>query len=280
MNFDFNGVAENKNGWWYLRGGKVDFDFQGLAKKDGEYWYMSGGKADFTYTGPGIYGNQGYHMVNGKSDISYSGEYTGSTVYFVKNGVIQSGWVQFLGNSYYFAGSGKMATETLLLNGRLEVFHTDGRWIDTTSMDSKATAYNSYTDYLILVDTSLKVTKIYKKVSGKWDPVQSYLCTVGDSSKGWETVKGSFYIGYNTGGYSYARGYSFNDSEGHSLYYWTRFCDDFLFHSMLYDLNSNTLSKTGNDLGVEQSHGCVRLRIENAKWINENIPDSTRVIVY
>ena len=280
VNFNFTGMAQNVYGWWYCKNGKVDFSYKGIAKQNSDYWYIEGGKATFTYTGPGIYGANGYYFVNGVSAWSVSGTVTDATVYTVQNGIIQSGWVQFLGEKYYFTGYGKMAVESALVDGKPEVFRTDGRWIDTSSMDAKAAYYNSSTNYLILVDTSKKVTKIYQLIASRWTPVRNYLCTVGDTSKGWETIKGSYYIGYNTGGYYYPRGYSFNDSEGHTLYYWTRFCNDFLFHSMLYDYGTYNLSKYGNDLGVEQSHGCVRLRFENAQWIYNNIPDESRVIVY
>lgn len=33
-------------------------------------------------------------------------------------------------------------------------------------------------------------------------------------------------------------------------------------------------------LGMRLSHGCVRLAIENAKWIYDNIPSGTTVIIY
>ena len=252
VNFNFNGVAQNVHGWWYLKNGKVDFSFRGIAKKDSDYWYMEGGKATFTYTGPGIYGAHGFYLVNGVSAWGFSGTVTDATNYTVKDGIIQSGWVQFLGDKYYFIGAAKMATESVTVDGKPEVFRTDGKWIDTSSIDAKAAGYNSNTNYLILVDTSKKVTKIYTKVSSRWTPFKNYLCTVGDTSKGWGTIKGSFYVGYNSGGYYSTRGYSFNDSEGHTLYYWTRFCDDFLFHSMLYDYGTYNLTTTGNDLGVEQ----------------------------
>lgn len=33
-------------------------------------------------------------------------------------------------------------------------------------------------------------------------------------------------------------------------------------------------------LGMHLSHGCVRLQIDNAKWIYNNIPRGTTVVVY
>ena len=33
-------------------------------------------------------------------------------------------------------------------------------------------------------------------------------------------------------------------------------------------------------VGMQLSHGCVRLPIENAKWIYGNIPNGTKVVVF
>lgn len=33
-------------------------------------------------------------------------------------------------------------------------------------------------------------------------------------------------------------------------------------------------------VGIPLSHGCVRLEIANAKWIYDNIPAGTHVVVY
>lgn len=33
-------------------------------------------------------------------------------------------------------------------------------------------------------------------------------------------------------------------------------------------------------LGKQVSHGCVRLDINNAKWLYDNIPNGTKVVIY
>ena len=33
-------------------------------------------------------------------------------------------------------------------------------------------------------------------------------------------------------------------------------------------------------LGINASHGCVRLALDNAKWIYDTIPSGTRVVVW
>ena len=47
---------------------------------------------------------------------------------------------------------------------------------------------------------------------------------------------------------------------------------------MLYYQNSNRVMD--GRLGINASHGCVRLAIENAKWICDTIPRGTKVVTY
>lgn len=57
---------------------------------------------------------------------------------------------------------------------------------------------------------------------------------------------------------------------------------DVLFHSVpynsidIYDLSVYMY----NQLGTQASHGCVRLTTKDAKWIYDNCPSGTRVVVY
>lgn len=57
---------------------------------------------------------------------------------------------------------------------------------------------------------------------------------------------------------------------------------DIMFHSVLYDKQDvNTLRKGSvNQLGSRASHGCVRLAVDDAKWIWNNCAAGTTVIVY
>ena len=58
-----------------------------------------------------------------------------------------------------------------------------------------------------------------------------------------------------------------------------QFYGNYLFHSVLYEPGSMTDIQDGR-LGINASAGCVRLSIGNAKWIYDNIPSSTKVVVY
>lgn len=56
---------------------------------------------------------------------------------------------------------------------------------------------------------------------------------------------------------------------------------DILFHSVLYNQKDGPVTKSSvNNLGRKASHGCVRLSVEDAKWLYQNCPAKTKVIVY
>lgn len=54
---------------------------------------------------------------------------------------------------------------------------------------------------------------------------------------------------------------------------------DYLFHSILYNQKGGKPNGSQYNLGSKASHGCVRLAVEDAKWIWNNCPPYTQVIV-
>ena len=55
---------------------------------------------------------------------------------------------------------------------------------------------------------------------------------------------------------------------------------DIMFHSVLYGAKEGRVTQSSvNNLGRRASHGCVRLSVEDAKWIWTNCPKGTKVIV-
>lgn len=56
---------------------------------------------------------------------------------------------------------------------------------------------------------------------------------------------------------------------------------DIMFHSVLYNKKDGPVTQSSvNHLGSRASHGCVRLSVEDAKWIWNNCPSNTTVTVY
>jgi lipoprotein-anchoring transpeptidase ErfK/SrfK len=133
-------------------------------------------------------------------------------------------------------------------------------------MANKANGYSSSTKWLLLVNRSTNRVGIFKGSKGNWSLYKYWSCSTGKKST--PTVKGSFTIKN--------RGYSFGN--GYTCYYWTQFYGNYLFHSVLY--YQGTKRVMDGRLGQNLSHGCVRLNISNAKWIYNNIPRGSKVVVY
>lgn len=135
-------------------------------------------------------------------------------------------------------------------------------------MHDRIQGTSSATNYLIAVDTSRCIVGIYSGSQGNWSLTRAHAC--GPGAPGSPTVKGNFTV---TG-----KGYVFGNEKGYSCYYWTQFYGNYLFHSILY--YPGTFRVKDPTMGRQVSHGCVRLELENAKWIYDNIPYGTRVVVY
>lgn len=137
---------------------------------------------------------------------------------------------------------------------------------DQMAMYEKAQGYRSGSDWLILVDTWSCRVGIFYGGYGNWNLENYWFCSPGADAT--PTVLGQYYV---TG-----RGYSFG--RGYTCYYYTQFYGDYLFHSILY--NQGTFTVQDGRLGQRLSHGCVRMQIDQAKWIYDNIPNGTKVVTY
>ena len=186
---------------------------------------------------------------------------------------MQTGWKQIGGNWYYMYKEndphggpyGAMACNRSIDGYWLDL---SGKWIlqDLAAMSQKAQMYSSSTPYLILVNRSTHKVGVFRGSVGKWENVQYWDCADGAPST--PTVMGTFRVG--------SKGYYF-DSGAARCYWYTQFYGNYLFHSVLYNKNGTLMD---GRVGMPLSHGCVRLKIENAKWIYDNIPVGTTVVVY
>ncbi len=125
---------------------------------------------------------------------------------------------------------------------------------------------SSTTNYLILVSLRSFKVNIYKGSTNKWNLIHSYICTIGKPST--PTPKGTFTVGI--------KGLYFGVNKGYKCWYFTQFKGNYLFHSIIYNLDG---SIRDGRLGMKLSDGCIRLSKENAKWIYDNIPKGTKVII-
>jgi lipoprotein-anchoring transpeptidase ErfK/SrfK len=154
-----------------------------------------------------------------------------------------------------------------------ETMYTPKTPIDFTYIHSDITRFVnennivSYTDYLLVTSRQNRMTYIFKKNNGKYDLLDSFICTVGASST--PTITGDFRVGI--------RGLSFGQEKGFQAKYYTQISGNYLYHSILY--NKAGTRVTDGRLGGAYSHGCIRLDTDKAKWIYDNIPQHTTVII-
>ena len=131
---------------------------------------------------------------------------------------------------------------------------------------SRARSLGSATNYMIAVDLTNHRTVVFYRSGGSWQVVRNVAVSTGAPET--PTPTGTYTIG--------DRGYSFG--VGYTCYYWTQFRGPYYFHSVLY--NQGTRSIMDGRLGYSISHGCVRMDINDAYYINYNIPSGTKVSVY
>ncbi len=106
------------------------------------------------------------------------------------------------------------------------------------------------------------------------DLVKTMKCSTG--RKGNETPLGTYENGTGPG----ARWHYFKKFDC-----WAQYAfyiqGDIMFHSVLYGAKEGSVTRSSvNNLGRRASHGCVRLSVDDAKWVWSNCPRNTKVIVY
>lgn len=279
------GWQKINNNWYYFRAGGTMVT--GWQKVNNEWFYLdSNGRMQ---TGWKYIGKNWYHFrTSGIMDREWE-KIGADWYYFYPSGKMVSGWLK-LGNDWYsFYQSGRMMHDTwcgdyyLQSNGMMAKnmwignYHVDknGRKDNTwekynaDNMHNKAKGYDSDTSYLILVNRSTHRVGIYKKANGSWTNIKYLECS--DGSDKTPTIEGTFT--------TKAKGVYF-DHDNARLWYYTQFCGDYLFHSVLYAQEPSPDTIIDGRLGKPLSLGCVRLSLSEAKWIYDNIPYGTKVVVY
>lgn len=281
--------GDMKTGWKTIKNELYYFDESGVmavGKKtiDGNTYYFnkegnikSGliqGTKYYYYFSP-----ENYRMVTGFVKID------DHLYYFKENGTMHTGWLNDEGKTYYFYENGpqigQAAVGKVTINHVTYTFEETGEVNnkDAIDMDVKAKAYASNTDYLILVNKNTHYVGIYQGEKNNWTRIKYFPCSTGaDTTVANTTPIGSFTVGPGNG-LPCKRRY-FDDAWGSRCWYATRFNGPILFHSVPYLRDPEPTMIEDGRLGYSISHGCVRLQIDNAKWIYKNIPEKTKVIVY
>lgn len=144
--------------------------------------------------------------------------------------------------------------------------------VGTVYLNSNQSKAYSSVPYLIKVNRQMNCVTVYKKdKKGEYTvPFKAMPCSTGGSN----TLLGT---------YKTPEKFRWKLLDGEVWgQYSTRVVGGILFHSVwYYAKDPSTLSAVQyNKLGTTASHGCIRLSVKDAKWIYDNCPLGTTVIIY
>ncbi len=256
------------------------FDEQGyLYKKHGKttlagktYYFDN---ADYSLKTGAVKINKAYYYFRKTTGEMYKGtgieKVDGQYYQFTANGKLKSGWYRDAKNKRYYFDETSFAAKTgwNYVGKYKYYFNQNGQ----LSQDvRKKLTKKQKKSYFIKVNRTASCVTVYAKdgKKGYTIPVIAFVCSAG---KG--TPTGKFKIR--------------DKLRWHELMgpCWGQWCehltDDILFHSVYYNAKNDNRSldvSAYNKLGTMASHGCVRLRAGDAKWIYDNCKVGTQVEIY
>ena len=208
------------------------------------------------------------------------GKVPGATRYAV---AAQNGDGSF--TTYTYSCTGLSYTVKGLVSGRtykmLVQAYVDGKWSPFSSVDlvsvkpygtniptgqqmmvniANNSGFTSNTSYLILVNRSRHEVGVFRGGYKNWSCTKFWSCVTGAPST--PTITGE----YKTTGFKRT-----NLTTDVRARWCTQINGGYFFHSIL---------ASNGELGGSRSHGCIRLAVENAKWIYDNIMQGTKVYIY
>ncbi len=122
------------------------------------------------------------------------------------------------------------------------------------------------------LDVSIKKQRVYVMSPQKRVLYTMYASTGVNKS----TPTGTYYIQQERGNFFY------NAASKEGARYWTSWRDHgiYLFHTVPTNANGQYIKSEAEHLGRKaNSHGCIRLSISDAKWINRTVPEGTKVVI-
>lgn len=123
----------------------------------------------------------------------------------------------------------------------------------------------SDTDYLVWVSKSEYTVRVFTGSAGDWRLINSFSCAIGAPST--PTIEGTF------------KYYQYQDRWSYDKYY----CGPIMRFRGGYAIHSTLLRYNGTDydgrVGMRISHGCVRVRPENIKWLVDTVPLQSTIYV-
>ena len=275
----FNKAGAMREGWYAENGSWYYYNESGLPASgwkyvNGSWYYLDPQNGNRMVAGGWKVVNGSWYYFYGSGAMAKNWLAAGSDWYYLgEDGAMKTGWQSVKGSWYYmyYQNDSHGGIWGIMAKNR----YIDGYYLgangamlptDMSMMTVKAQAYTSNTNYLILVNRATCRVAIFNGRLGAWNINKFWQCAPGAAAT--PTVSGRFTV--------QSKGYYF-DSGAARCYWYTQFYGNYLFHSVLYNKNGTLMD---GRVGIPLSHGCVRLEIQNAKWIYDNIPRGTTVVVY
>ena len=245
-----------------------------------------------------------WYYLNKETGIMETGwtKIKGKTYYFASDGAMYEGGCTYkIGKKYYFfEKNGSLASKegwkvsntgaryyaykdgTIAINKKIKgkMVNSEGiRTLKTNNpMDKRAQGYSSKTDFLVVANLSTHKLCVYKGHQGEWKRFKGeWDLTCGAPSS--RTPCGQFTLCYKQ-----PTNYGWKDfSLSRAAYvFWTT--AGFMIHTILYSKwggeNPEYVPVVDDRLGMNLSLSCIRLSLDNARFIYNNIPTGTRLVVY
>ena len=258
--------GDMKIGWlhldrkWYYLDRNDGTMVTGWKKLDGK-WYFFG--ADGTmFTGPHVYKIDGVYYF-----FEQSGALTAKTGLQVSDS----------GNTFYTNKDGTVVTNKEIAG---KIINEEGIAVNKVNdvMDQKAQWYDSKTQYLVLANLSEHALRVYQGKKGEWTRIKGdweFSC----GAPATRTPCGQFDLCWRV---QNDYGWKMFEKCKAAYVYWTT--AGFMLHTILYDKYSygdpEYADIADDRLGMNISMSCIRLALENARWIYTNIPHGTKLVVY
>lgn len=281
-----NGSAAQKFYVTYLNGGYVitnlasgkALDVLNGSGDDGanvQQYYKNGTGAQTWYVEIGDGGNVIFLNRNSGKALNLTGSSNGSNVDQAEadgssnqdwhlTSAMVNGWLKSGGGYYYYDVNGASTQWSYVAYRAWE----------------KIKDLGSQTQYIIAVDNTNCHAVVFRGSKGNWAPLFDWLCDVGSDALG-RTRRGVTHL-------TNKRGYFMGNDPDY--FYWTVIWDNKLggqrFHSIAYYRPNGSSVKYEHTavydgrLGMRCTHGCVRLALENVRWIYYNATAGTTVSLY
>ncbi len=249
-----NAYGVRQRGWQIINGRKYYIDPEtfvvktGWLKYNNKMYYFNPSKTSSTYASMTT-GFVNILSENGKDRYWY---------YFRSDGSLHTGWLAQNGSRYYFSPSnGRMLTGKQKIAGKEYTFGSNGAVIGDNLTGAWRIEVNRKGCFVVVYRGST--------------PVRAFVCST--AANRYNTPTGTFYI--------------MDKLRWHELNgpCWGQYCShitpSILFHSVPnYQPDNHTLKTAEyNKLGRPASGGCIRLTVKHAKYLYDNCPCGTKVVI-